>query len=61
MKNRLFLIALLLTSVIAKAQQNAPAGAVIVPVTSFLGGLLKGDIIADAPREPGILTTPPWF
>ncbi|MES2274907.1 MAG: hypothetical protein V4592_02715 [Bacteroidota bacterium] len=30
------------------AQKAAPAGTVIVPASSFLGGLPKGDIIADA-------------
>lgn len=50
MRNKLLLACLLLLSFGLKAQQTAPQGTVIVPASVFIGGMPKGNVIADAPR-----------
>ncbi|WP_342645628.1 hypothetical protein [Mucilaginibacter sp. CSA2-8R] len=48
MKFKLLLLILLIITVEAEAQQKPPAGTVIIPASSFLDRMPKGDVIADA-------------
>lgn len=51
MKIKLSLIILLIISIQAGAQQIAPAGTIIIPASSFLDRMPKGDVITDAPAN----------
>ncbi len=51
MKFKFLLIILLLGVIKVEAQQKAPAGTVIIPASTFVDRMPKGDVIADAPPD----------